>query len=370
MPKIKILQFPIANTFGGITHYALNNWKWMDKSCFECDFATMSKSLDFADEILKTGSNIYYISCYAEQNREQFIKEFKAILDNGYDVVHLHTKQWKSFLVEELCRERGVKKVIVHSHSTKCDNNDEQKRIAETERHYKVLSQFNETLATDFWACSQEAADWLFGDRIPSSKKRIMNNAIETERFLYNETVRNRLRKECNLEGKFVIGNVGRLCHPKNQAFLIEAFALACKSRRDLVLVIIGDGELRSTLEQTAQNCGVRDNILFLGKRTDVDNLYQMMDLFVLPSRYEGSPIVAIEAQASGLEVFLSEEITKEVAVTENIEYLPLEKELWARKMSSIQVYERKNMKNAIIKTGFDLFNQVKILEQLYKDGL
>ena len=90
--KTKILQFPIADSFGGITHYALNNWKWMNKELFDCDFATMSKSLFFAPELEKTGSRIHYISCYAEQNKEQFAKEFNAILDNGYDVVHLHTK--------------------------------------------------------------------------------------------------------------------------------------------------------------------------------------------------------------------------------------------------------------------------------------
>jgi hypothetical protein len=131
MRKIKILQFPIANSNGGITHYAMENWKWMDKERFQCDFATMSKKLDFADEVLATGSNIYYISCYAEENREQFIKEFNEILDNGYDVVHLHTKQWKSFLVEELCRQHRVSKVIVHSHSSEIEVTDVAQREKE-----------------------------------------------------------------------------------------------------------------------------------------------------------------------------------------------------------------------------------------------
>ena len=115
MKKIKILQFPIANSYGGITHYALENWKWMNKEQFQVDFATV------------TGSKIHYISCYAEENREQFIKEVNQILDQGYDVVHLHTKQWKSFLVEQICEERGVPRIIVHSHSTRCDANDEEK---------------------------------------------------------------------------------------------------------------------------------------------------------------------------------------------------------------------------------------------------
>ena len=144
MKKIKILQFPIANSYGGITHYALENWKWMNKEQFQVDFATMSKKLDFADEITVTGSKIHYISCYAEENREQFIKEVNQILDQGYDVVHLHTKQWKSFLVEQICEERGVPRIIVHSHSTRCDANDEEKRKRETEEHYRVRKEFGD----------------------------------------------------------------------------------------------------------------------------------------------------------------------------------------------------------------------------------
>ncbi len=266
MKKIKILQFPIANSFGGITHYALENWKWMDKERFHCDFATMSKSLDFADEILRTGSKIHYISCYAEENRAHFIREVDKILDEGYDVVHLHTKQWKSFLWEELCKKHGVKKIIVHSHSTRCDNNDEEMRKKEMQEHFRLRSLLNESVATDFWACSNEASDWLFSDRIPSSKIKSMNCTIETERFLFDCDVRQRLRKQFNLENKTCIGNVGRLCYQKNQHFLIEAFAIACHRREDLILVIVGEGDFRGELEREVQQLNIQDNVLFLGK--------------------------------------------------------------------------------------------------------
>ena len=364
--KIKILQFPIANSFGGITQYALNNWKWLDKTKFECDFATMSKKLDFADDILKTGSNIFYISCYAEQNKEQFIKEFNTILDNGYDIVHLHTKQWKSFLIEELCKERHISKVIVHSHSTKCDNNNKQIREQETQLHYKVRELINEDIATDFWACSKEAADWLFGDKIPQNRIRIMNNAIETERFLFNPLIRDEYRKKYHLENLFVIGNVGRLSYPKNQDFLIEAFSYACYQRDDLFLVIIGEGDLKEQLEKKAKMLGVINRILFLGKRDDVNKLYQMMDLFVLPSIFEGTPISAIEAQTSGLRVIISDVITREVDVTGRVVFLPLTKERWVTALVSSMHYERKNIENDIIKKEFDIKTQIKEIEKEY----
>ena len=366
MKKIKILQFPISNSYGGITHYALNNWKFMDKSRFECDFATMSKKLDFADDILRTGSKIHYISCYAEDNKEQFIREFNSILDVGYDVVHLHTTYWKSFFAEELCLKHGVKKIIVHAHTTQCYGKDSEERAANTRRHLKTRSLLDETFATDFWACSQEAADWLFDDRVSRSKIRIMNNAIETDRFLYDERTRNQLRKQFGVGEKFIVGHVGRLSYAKNQAFLIEAFSIACKTRDDLVLLIVGDGELRYELEQTVESCGVRDKVLFLGNRNDVNDLYQMMDMFVLPSRYEGNPIVAIEAQAAGLKCLLSDAITRESNVTENVTFLPLEKQTWADALCGASVIVRKNMKSLFKKNGWDIASQLKLIENEY----
>lgn len=184
---MKILQFPIAASYGGITHYILDNWKWIDREKFQFDFATMSKELDFADEILSAGSKIHYITCYAEENEKKFIEEVNGILDQGYDVVHLHTKQWKSFLIEKICMERKVPRVIVHAHSTRCDADDTRVREIETEMHYKVKKLFSASYATDFWACSDAAADWLFGGQIPRNKIRIMKNAVEIKKFSFDE---------------------------------------------------------------------------------------------------------------------------------------------------------------------------------------
>lgn len=367
MKKIKILQFPIANSYGGITHYALENWKWMNKEQFQVDFATMSKKLDFADEITVTGSKIHYISCYAEENREQFIKEVNQILDQGYDVVHLHTKQWKSFLVEQICEERGVPRIIVHSHSTRCDANDEEKRKRETEEHYRVRKEFGERYATDFWACSWKAAEWLFGEQVPKDKIRIMNNAIETEKFLYNEKRRTELRKKYNLEGRFVIGTVGRMVYQKNHEFLLDVFSEICVEKPEAVLVLVGDGELRNEIEDQAGRLGVRDRVMMLGKRTDTNELYQMMDLFVLPSRFEGLPITLIEAQASGLKCICSAAVTDEADITGRVEYCALNKQVWGQELlKNIHTYERENMYDVIRKSGYDIQTQIKTIEKAY----
>lgn len=367
MKKIKVLQFPIANSYGGITHYALNNWKWIDKERFQFDFATMSKRLDFADEILETGSKIHYISCYAEENEQQFIDEINRILDEEYDIVHLHTKQWKSFLVEKLCLERKVPRIIVHSHSTRCDANDPVKREWETKEHNRVKKEFDESLATDFWACSEEAAEWLFGEQIAKSKIRILNNAIDVDGFLYNEKLREKIRKELDIEKYFVVGNVGRMVYQKNQEFLLEAFAEAYRSNPNLLLLFVGDGELKSNLEQQAIQLEIEKNVRFLGTRTDVSALYQAMDLFALPSRFEGLPITLIEAQASGLRCLCSDVITRSANVTENVEYLELDTEVWKKNiLKNMRKNERSGANSLVRQSGYSLQSQIKNIEKLY----
>jgi len=369
--KVRILQFPIANSYGGITHYALENWKWMDKKQFHCDFATMSKVLDYADDILKTGSKVHYISCYAEDDEKQFVKEVNKILDEGYDIVHLHTKQWKSFLIEKICTERKIPQIIVHSHATFCSVTNDKLSEQEIKKHYCVREQFNESMATDFWACSEDAADWLFGDKIAKEKIQIMKNAIDVDKFVYNINVRQRLRNRYGLDKKFVIGNVGRLAYEKNQEFLLYVFGKLYQKYPMFALVIVGDGELRQKLEKQATELGIQEAVYFLGKQENVNELYQMMDLFVLPSNFEGLPITLVEAQASGLRCLCSDIITQEVSITNNLQRLPLEEQVWEDKivqsMQSFQNYDRKDMKKEICVSGYSIKEQIKNIETLYR---
>lgn len=368
MSKIKVLQFPIANSYGGITHYALNNWRWLDKEKFHVDFATMNNQLDFADVITSAGSRIYYLSCYAEENQEQFISQVNAILDGGYDVVHLHTKQWKSFLMEEACLKHNVPKIIVHSHSAGCDANDPIKRQAEIKLHNQVKKRFSTAYATDFWACSNEAAEWLFGEQIPKSRIQIMKNAIETDRFLYREQVRNRVRKELGVGDSFVLGHVGRFVYPKNHEFLIEMFAAVCRQKSNLKLLLVGDGNLAPDMKEKVKFLGIEDKVIFWGKCAETNLLYQAMDLFVLPSRFEGLPLTLIEAQAAGLKCICAEGITKEAKITKNLEYLPLEKDMWLSEILRIsKPYRRKNMKVEIASAGYDIATQIQEIEKNYE---
>lgn len=371
MKKIRILQFPIANSNGGITHYALNNWKWMNKDQFECDFATMSKKLDFADEIIAMGSKIHYISCYAEENPEQFKEEFRDILKQGYDVVHIHTKQWKGFLVENLCREANVPRVIVHAHNAGVDIEDNQKRQVEIDKHEAIKKKIDDSLATDFWACSWLAADFIFGDQITKNKIVIMHNAIELDKFAYSQKIRDEYRKRYGLENSFVIGHAGRFEYQKNHEFLIDVFDILSRTIDSAKLVLLGDGRLISKIKQKVKKLELEDKILFLGNRTDINNWYQVMDVFCLPSWFEGLPIVLVEAQASGLPCVISENITEEVRIIQELVRLPLDKSQWVQQIIKYlecnNRKDRKKKQKLMTDAGYDIRHQIKIVEQYYK---
>lgn len=368
--KIKILQFPIASSKGGITQYVLQNWKYIDKSRFQFDFATMSKSLDFADELLNTGSKIFYISCYAEDNENKFIEEFRKILVDGkYDVVHLHTKQWKSFNVEKIAKEVGVKKIIVHAHSTGIDTLDDEKRKKEERCHYQLRECFKEDMATDFWACSRLAADFLFPKTIPSDKIKIMNNAIDITKFRFSKRVREEYRKKLGIKNDFVIGNVGRFVYPKNQEFLLRVMKEIVKIRNDCKLLLIGTGERESQYRQYVEENGLEDRVLFLGHRKDVNCLLQAIDMFALPSRFEGLPIGAIEAQMAGLKCICSDSISDEIVITNNVSMLPLDIELWKDEITKLaEGYEREDESECLRRAGFDIKSQIVKLEEKYGD--
>ena len=367
--KIKVLQFPIAASKGGITQYVLKNWKYIDKSRFQFDFATMSKELDFAAELEKEGCRVYYISCYAEENERRFIDEFREILRKGeYDIVHLHTKQWKSFNVEKLAREAGIKKIIVHSHSTGIDTIDEDKRKAEILLHDKMKNELTEDIATDFWACSQKAAEFLFGNKIPKERIKIMNNAIELEQFRYNKMVREKTRKEFGIEDKFVVGHIGRFAYQKNHEFLIEMFAELCRKEKNAVLLLAGDGELRDAMQKKVADLGIKDRVIFAGYRSDVNKLLQAMDIFCFPSYFEGLGISLIEAQAADLPCLCSEAIPKETKILKRFWRLRLDKGIWVEKIiTSCGENAREGREKDMKECGYDIRVQIRNIEKEYR---
>lgn len=369
MGKKRIIHFSLANTKSGVTQYVLNNWKHIDKEKFQFDVVTFGGKLDFQEELEKEGCKVFYVKSRAEDNLEQFRDEISQIFLNGYDAVHLHTSYWKSFELEKLARNAGIPRIIVHAHNTAVfdDNGREEKE----EQHFLLRGQLTSDIATDYWACSQMAAEWLYADKIPQEKIHIMHNAIDVPKFTFDSSRRQEIRKRLGWENNLVIGHVGRFSYQKNHTFLIEIFKEIAKKNEEARLVLIGKGPLENDIRMLVENYNLTDKVHFAGACDDVNCWLAAMDIFVLPSRFEGLPIVAIEAQASGAKCLVSDAITRETAVTDNISFLPLDMSAWVQAILS----EKKNEKNRkqyaaqVIQAGYDINGYIKTLESMY-DGV
>ena len=255
----------------------------------------------------------------------------------------------------------------MHSHSSAIDIVNPAKREQMYKEHLKFKNQFNETHATDFWACSNEAADWLFAEQIPRSQIKIMRNAIDVEAFTYNEMICNQYRKELGLEGKFVIGNTCRFEYQKNHEFLIRVFAHVHRKNPHAILLLVGGGQKLPAMKQMVKELDIENAVRFLGWREDIAQIYQAIDLFCLPSLFEGLPIVLVEAQAAGLKCIASSNVTREVKVTENLQYLELTESEWVDKICEfVGGYERKDYGRDLKHAGFDIRDQIKIIEAEY----
>ena len=368
MKKIKILQMPIRNARGGITQYALRNWEHIDKSRFLFDWVTLDKELSFEPELARQGCQVYHLSYRQEDDEARFRAEMEAILANGYDAIHLHTSYWRGFLAEELAVKAYVPRIIVHAHSTGIDNSDTEERLRLLDDHNVWKAKFSPELATHFAACSVPAAEFMFGPQIPKNRVFILKNAINTVKFSFNAKRRAEIRSQMGLDGKFVILQPARLEYQKNHAFTLNVFAEASRLISNAVLLLAGNGNLRAALEKEARNLGIADRVHFLGFRDDIPELLHVADLLVLPSRFEGLGIAAIEAQCSGVWCLLSEYIPEEAVVSNNAVRLPLDEMVWREAIIRLarEGYERRDRSADIAAAGYSLKEQIKVLEKIY----
>ncbi|MDE7060704.1 MAG: glycosyltransferase, partial [Lachnospiraceae bacterium] len=285
-----------------------------------------------------------------------------------YDIIHLHTSSWRGFLIEQTAMKMGIRRVIVHSHSAGIDIADEGERERQMEEHEKYKSQFSMKYATDVWACSSLAAEWLFGKNIPRKKIQILPDAIDINKYRFNPVKRQEIRAALNLENRIVIGNVGRYTYQKNQEFLIKAFAQAHAKTPSLFLLCLGEGELLEYLKCLANKFGIENNTLFMEWQENVEDYLQGMDLFCFPSRFEGLSISVIEAQAAGVKCLISDSIPEEVKITDLVKVLPLIEAEWVKELAGCRIdVDRHRQDENIAKAGYDIQRAAKRLENFYR---
>ena len=351
---------------GGIESFLTNVLLRMDRTGLEVDIvaAELRESV-FTERLRKAGIHFYELSGNLNRIARNSRLLQKIFEERKYDVFHLHAYQALSFRYLRQAKRCGIPVRIAHSHNTalrKSRGRWLKLRVHQAARFFLTGS------ATHLWACSKQAAEFLFSSKTLREKGyRFIPNGIEVERFRFNPEVRDQVRRELHCEEKSVIGNVGRLCYQKNQAFLLEVFAKVHGKRPDSVLLLVGDGEDRPMLEEQAERLGIREATIFYGTCGQVERLYWGMDVFALPSRFEGLPVTGVEAQAAGLPCLFSDTVTRECEVGRNSQFLPPDAPgHWAEILLKAEPGNRSEGAEAAKSAGFDIIDVAQRIELFY----
>lgn len=356
---IRVLQVVNNMHRAGLETMLMNYYRNIDRTKIQFDFLThRPEKGDYDDEIISMGGKVYYAPRLYPQNYLQYFKWMKKFFKehSEYKIIHSHIDSM-SYLPLLAAKLNNIPIRIAHSHNTSID------------RDFKLplklfFKKLLPSVATHFCACGKEAGQFLF----PNKKNTFIPNAIDIKKFLYNEEIRRKKRKELELENKFVIGHIGRLSYQKNHKFLIELFSEILKKEKESVLLIIGVGEKEKELKEQVRNLNIEKNVYFLGKREDINELYQVMDLFLMPSLFEGVPVVGIEAQFSGLPCIFSDKVPQETKFEENVIFLSLNTsiELWCSEILKIKKKNKKRDLKNFEKSIYNIKNAKFWLEEMY----
>lgn len=372
MPLINVLQIGMTWNIGGTENYIMQQYRSADPKKVHYDFVNINSHHDiaFQKEILSKGSRIYAI-CSRHLNPfkhyYQWIKLMNSV-KGKYSAIVLNSNSLEYVFPLFISKLYGIPTRIVHSH-----NSGNQHKIGYLRKMLIFLNKFLlKYSATNYCACSEKAGKWMFGS---GQKFQVIHNAINTNKFSFNKNKRFKIQRALGLGNALVLGHVANFCYQKNNEFMIEIFYKLNKLYSNSILLLIGgtagDESVLGSCRAKVKQLGLDDSVKFLGVRTDVPDLMQAMDCFVLPSRFEGLPFVGIEAQASGLPCFFSDTITKELEITELCHFIGLEKspEEWAKVILENSSIERRDMSNEIRKAGYDIQTEVRKIEELYSES-
>lgn len=345
----------------GVMSVMMNYYKNIDKNKIQFDFLYFKKipqnAITYEDTIKENGGKVF--ECSNLKHLYLFNKKLDKILkENRYDIVHIHDAFILKFVYKTIHKYKNIK-IIIHSHATKWSD----KKINAL-RNWLLC--FNNYKYADYlFACSNAAGKFMFKNK----DFYILNNAIDITKFTYDDQKRKKIRNELKINNKRVIGHVGNFNKQKNHEFIIDVFEKTVSENTNTVLVLIGDGILRKNIEKLVQEKGLKKNVLFLGKKENIQDYYSAMDLFILPSLYEGLPMVGIEAQCSGLPILLSDSITKEAGLT-NCKFLDLNEGIdsWKNALVNsrlISKQERAKASDIVREKNFDIKREsIKLLKE------
>ena len=358
--SIRVAQV-IGMSDGGVASVIMSLYRAIDKSKVQFDFLVESKSkIINKDEIEQLGGKVVIIPSYS--NPFKYMKALKNIFkENKYDIVHSNMSTLSVFTLKA-AKQAGIKVRISHSHST-ANKKEWKKTLMKT-----LLKPFAKVYATDYFACSALAGAYLFGKKsMDKGEVYIVNNAIDLKKFAYSEEKRDMIRKQYGIGDKFVVGHIGRMQQQKNQLFLLEIFNELLKKENNAKLLLIGDGPLRSDLEKKIELLNIKDKVVLTGNVANPYHYYSAMDCFLLPSLYEGLPIVGVEAQANGLPCYFADTITKEVNISGNVEFGSIN-DSPAKWAENIMKKKMRSVENKLSGSKYDIYTEAKRLLKKYQE--
>ena len=354
----KILISPtLGLDLEGITSVIYNYTKAMDRSDLQISFLTYGDLKPAVRERFEALGEILFVSD-RKQSTLAYVKDYVALLKkHRFDVVHINGNSGTMVIEVLLAKLCGVKNVMVHGHNTKTNH-----PIVNAILKYPMM-----WLSQQCIACSEGAGKWLYG----TYPHMVLNNAIALSNFRFQETLRQQYREEFGAGKDFLIGHVGHFSEQKNHFFLIDIFAAFHKLEPASKLLLISDGPRFEQVKEKVADLGLQDAVIFAGRRGDVAGIYSAMDLFILPSCWEGLPLVMVEAQANGLPVLVSDVVTREAKCLERVCYKPLEDgaESWARSLQELQhgsFGRQDDVLPAIAAKGFDIQQEAETLRNMY----
>lgn len=346
--------------FGGIERFMLNYFSNMDSNVVHVDFAVQGNEKSVFDkQILSAGSKIFHLPKPGRNPLQFYLELRKVILEGQYKIVHAHCDAM-NYRIMRYTKKMGVPVRISHSHNTAHILTSRMKFL-----FYEYCRKHIARYATECWACSEAAGDWLYGKR-PFT---VVHNAIVLDQFAFNPKVRENLRKKFQIaDDEIVLGHVGRFHEQKNHEFLIDLMKLIQERSdgRKYRLLLVGSGELQDQIQERALVAGVRDNIIFTGSVPNPQDYYNMMDMFVLPSLFEGYPLVVTEAEANGLKCIASENVSREVNVLDMVQFRKLELNEWLDCLESMDLTRRTDSIESLRESGFEISLSAKELQKEY----
>lgn len=367
---LKVLVIGMSSNRGGVEAVIMNYYRNIDRNKIQFDFLAYERLVEFEDEIKLLGGKIFLIPNRREHPIEHYLQSKMFFKKNSHEYRAIWCNQCtlSNIMPLQMAKKHHIPRRMIHSHNSLNMGN----------RLTNLLHGINKRrvpkLATDYWACSEKAGQFFYGDSIrTSSRYQVIHNAIELDQFEYSTEKRSEIREEFRAKNKFVIGHVGRFHFQKNHEFLIQVFNKIKEKDPSCELWLIGDGEDYLKSCNQVQTMQLEDSVKFLGVRKDVNELMQAMDLFLLPSRFEGLPVVLIEAQTSGLFCMVSDEVSLDAKVTDNVIFLSLSQtaDFWAEEVlkvkSSMITSQRRSMLEVIQQKGYSITDQAIMFERFLR---